>query len=70
MEACWAHNPEVRAPKPSSTKLMHISDHPQSLIVVKESILPDTEFDKFKIFIKGYAVWNIQCKAHFTFRKV
>ena len=35
---------------------MHISDHPQSLIVVKESILPDTEFDKFKIFIKGYAV--------------
>ena len=56
MEACWAHNPEVRAPKPSSTKLMHISDHPQSLIVVKESILPDTEFDKFKIFIKGHAV--------------
>ena len=56
MEACWAHNPEVRAPKPSPTKLMHISDHPQSLIVVKESILPDTEFDKFTIFIKGYAV--------------
>ena len=31
---------------------MHISDHPQSLIIVKESVLPDTEFDKFKILIK------------------
>ena len=56
MEVWWAHNPEVHAPKPISAKLVHISDHPQSLIVVKESILPDTEFDKFKIFIKGYAV--------------
>ena len=56
MEACSAHNPEVSGSKPRSAKFMHISDHPQSLIVVKESILPDTEFDKFKIFIKGYAV--------------
>ena len=31
---------------------MHISDHPQSLIIVKESVLPDTEFHKFKILIK------------------
>ena len=56
VEACWAHNPEVRGSKPRSAKFMHISDHPQSLIIVKESVLPDTEFDKFKILIKRYSV--------------
>ena len=56
MEACWAHNPKVCGSKPRSAKFMHISDHPQSLIIVKESVLPDTEFDKFKILIKRYSV--------------
>ena len=56
MEVCWAHNPEVCGSKPHSAKFMHISDHRQSLIIVKESVLPDTEFDKFKILIKRYSV--------------